>query len=40
MVRTSDAMSFTSSLVVSLLGLLPFPSRRQLYLKTYGPGVD
>ena len=27
-------------LVVSLVGLLPFPSRRRLYLKTYGSGVD
>ena len=29
-----------SRLVVNLLGLVPFPSRRWLYLKTYGPGVD
>ena len=27
-------------LVVSLLGLSPFPFRRWLYLKTYGHGVD
>ena len=29
-----------SHLVVNLLGLVPFPSHRWLYLITYGPGVD
>ena len=29
-----------SRLVVSLLGPVPFPSRRWLYLKTCGPGLD
>ena len=29
-----------SCLVVNLLGLVPFLSRRWLYLKSYGPGVD
>ena len=29
-----------SRLVVNLLGLVPFLSRRWLYLKSYGPGVD